>query len=187
MLHHPKPVAFVKLPNIKFARIKFARIKLLMVTVNKILCSQAIYIYSKCVWSRYPQNSVIFLLSLRPRRPSELLDPIIQFRLTIDTTRTRLNCYWSVHSIIQFTGVLLRDQLHGFLLAISLLSKGSHSQDSTDEEPSIICNVSQVLLIGSKAAACSIVVLRRFGCMRQTRPNPSKSSKSAGSSSHHGP
>jgi len=54
MLHPPKPVAFVKLPNIKFARIK-----LLVVTVNKILCSQAIYIYSKCVWSRYPQNSVI--------------------------------------------------------------------------------------------------------------------------------
>ena len=185
MLHPPKPVAFVKLPNIKFARIKFARIKLLMVTVKFFV--PRLFIYTQSASGHVTPRTRWFLLSLRPRRPSELLDPKIQFRLTIDTTRTRLNCYWSVHSIIQFTGVLLRDQLHGFLLAISLLSKGSHSQDSTDEEPSIICNVSQVLLIGSKAAACSIVVLRRFGCMRQTRPNPSKSSKSAGSSSHHGP
>lgn len=162
----PKPVAFVKLPNIKFACIEL----LLVVTVYKTLCSQAIYIYLKCVWSHYPQNSMIFLLS---RGSSELLNLKNQFRLTIDTTRTRLDVYsrkisWSAFSAIS-------------------LSKGSYSQDSTGEDPSIICSVSQVLLIGSKAAACSGSQLRRFGCMRQTRPNPSKSPKSVSPSSQHGP
>lgn len=113
---------------------------------------------------------MIFLLS---RGSSELLNLKNQFRLTIDTTRTRLDVYsrkisWSAFSAIS-------------------LSKGSYSQDSTGEDPSIICSVSQVLLIGSKAAACSGSQLRRFGCMRQTRPNPSKSPKSVSPSSQHGP
>lgn len=44
---------------------------------------------------------------------------------------------------------LQEDQLHGYQLLLF-----SQKEDSTDEEPSIICNGSQLLFIGNKAAVC---------------------------------
>ena len=93
--------------------------------------------------------------------------------LTIYITRTRPSCHWSVHSIIYASSSFW--ELHGCFSAIPLLSKGNCSQDSTNEEPSSICNGSHVLLIRSKAVVfCDISMWFLFCCMRQIRPNPSK-------------